>query len=140
MTLDELAATGIVVKPDERSAGTQEEQADAEACSIRGVVGGPENLAIFVESGVITSVGVSSDQGAPRFVTDRGVGLGDSEAAVRRVYGSLKQEADIYGGPRDKKLFHRHDGEHGIKFSIVGGTVNAINVGGGSIEYVEGCS
>lgn len=137
MTLAEFASTGLSLTPLETEGEAPTE--DPEACIIRGVTGAPGNLSVFVEHGVITSVGVSSSQGGPRFTTERGVGLGDSEAAVRRAYGKLEREADIYGGPSDKKLFYRPGRGRGIKFSIVGGKVVAMDAGGNSINYVEGC-
>jgi hypothetical protein len=110
------------------------------ACNIHTLIGAPENLTVFVENGVITSLSVGQDEkgkGA-RFETERGLGLGDTEAAVRRAYPRLRQEPDIYSEPPDKKLFFK-EGSHGIKFSIVGGRVVEMSFGGSSINYVEGC-
>jgi hypothetical protein len=110
------------------------------ACNMYTLRGAPANLSIFVEEGVVTSIGVGQEEGrGARFVTDKGVGLGDPEAAVRRAYPKLEQEPDIYSEPPDKKLFFRGPKGRGIKFSIVGGRVTGIDVGGRSINYVEGC-
>lgn len=106
------------------------------ACNIYELVGAPDNLSVFVEHGIITSLGVGEGQ---RFETDRGVGVGDPEAAVRRAYPQLKEEPDIYSEPPDKKLFFRSSNGNGIKFSINSGRVSAISAGGASIAYVEGC-
>lgn len=104
------------------------------------VVGGPENLRMLVEHGVVTTVEAYLDSEMPVFRTDRGVKLGDAEATVRAVYPSLKQLPDIYSAPPDKKLFYYEPGgERGIRFDINDGRVSGIAVGTTSIEYVEGC-
>jgi len=104
------------------------------------VVGGPKNVSMLVEHGVITTVEAYQMDGQPTFRTDRGVELGDPEHAVRRAYGELKQLPNIYSEPPDKMLFHYEPGgERGIKFAIVNGKVASISVGTTSIEYVEGC-
>jgi len=110
------------------------------SCLAFEVVGGPKNLRMLVESGVITTVEAYADPSQPVFRTDRGVELGDPEAAVRKAYKALKQLPDIYSEPPDKMLFHYEPGgDRGIKFSINGGKVSGITVGTTSIEYVEGC-
>lgn len=110
------------------------------ACLAYEVVGGPGNLRMLVEGGVVTTVEAYLELKRPRFRTDRGIGLGDAESAVRKAYKGLKQLPDIYSEPPDKKLFHYEPGgERGIKFSINGGKVTGISVGTRSIEYVEGC-
>jgi len=110
------------------------------SCLSYKVVGGPENLRMLVEQGVVTTVEAFFDPKMPVFQTDRGVKLGDSEKAVRSVYASLKQLPDIYSAPPDKKLFYYEPGgERGIKFDINDGRVSGISVGTASIEYVEGC-
>ena len=104
------------------------------------VVGGPKNLRMLVENGVITTIEAYHDAKEPVFRTDQGVKLGDPESAVRDKYKSLKQLPDIYSEPPDKKLFYYEPGgERGIKFHINGVKVSGISVGTQSIEYVEGC-
>ncbi len=109
-------------------------------CLAYEVIGGPKNLQMLVESGVVTTVEAYLDPAGSVFRTDRGVKLGDPESDVRKAYKGLKQLPDIYSEPPDKKLFHYEPGgERGIKFSINGGKVTGISVGSRSIEYVEGC-
>ena len=111
------------------------------ACNIHGLVGAPKNISAFVENGVITSlsVGEEEDGSGVRFETERGIRLGDTEAALRKAYPRLREEPDIYSEPPDKKLFLKGAKGNGIKFSIVGGRVVAMAFGGPSINYVEGC-
>lgn len=129
------AASGMKIRDD----GHYTDVGDG-SCLAFEVIGGPKNLQMLVESGVVTTVEAAFDRAAPVFTTDRGVRLGDPEAAVRKAYKGLKQLPDIYSEPPDKKLFHYEPGgERGIKFSINGGKVTGISVGSRSIEYVEGC-
>ena len=128
-------ASGMNIRDD----GHYTEAGDGTCLSYE-VIGGPKNLHMLVESGVVTTVETYFDPAAPVFMTDRGVKLGDLESAVRKHYKDLKQLPDIYSEPPDKKLFHYEPGgERGIKFSISGGKVTGISVGSRSIEYVEGC-
>jgi len=111
------------------------------ACNIHGLVGAPKNISVFIENGIITSLSVGQDEDGKgvRFETERGIGLGDTEAAVRKAYPRLREEPDIYSEPPDKKLFLKGERGNGIKFSIVGGRVVHMAFGGPSINYVEGC-
>jgi hypothetical protein len=128
-------ASGIKIRDD----GHYTDAGDG-TCFAYEVIGGPRNLQMLVESGVVTTVEAYFDPAGPVFMTDRGVKLGDPESAVRKAYRDLKQLPDIYSEPPDKKLFHYEPGgERGIKFSISGGKVTGISVGSRSIEYVEGC-
>ncbi|MFM2278927.1 MAG: hypothetical protein RLZZ444_1158 [Pseudomonadota bacterium] len=129
------AASGLKIRDD----GHYTEAGDG-TCLAYEVIGGPKNLQMLVESGVVTTVEAYLVPSAPIFMTDRGVKLGDPETAVRKAYAGLKQLPDIYSEPPDKKLFYYEaGGERGIKFSINGGKVTGISVGSRSIEYVEGC-
>lgn len=129
------AGSGMKIRDD----GHYTEAGDG-SCLAFEVIGGPKNLQMLVESGEVTTVEAYLDPKAPIFMTDRGVKLGDPEAAVRKAYKGFKQLPDIYSEPPDKKLFHYEPGgERGIKFSINGGKVTGISVGTRSIEYVEGC-
>lgn len=143
MTVDAaMRASGLSLqKPGHYDEAFADEPGTLEACNIYGLVGAPSNVSVFVEKGLVTSIGtdLSKEPQAATFITDRGVKLGDPESAVRRAYKKLKTEPDIYSEPPDKKLFARGDDGNGIKFSIVGGKVDGIHVGGSSIQYVEGC-
>ena len=137
---------GVMTGPAEASSGLRiiddghyTDAGDGTCLSYK-VVGGPENLRMLVEHGVVTTVEAYLDSEMPVFRTDRGVKLGDAEATVRAVYPSLKQLPDIYSAPPDKKLFYYEPGgERGIRFDINDGRVSGIAVGTTSIEYVEGC-
>jgi DnaJ domain len=110
------------------------------SCLSYEVVGGPKNLNMLVEGGVVTTIEAYLVAKQPVFRTNRGVKLGDPESSVRNAYKGLKQLPDIYSEPPDKKLFYYEPGgERGIKFHINGGKVSGISVGTRSIEYVEGC-
>ena len=116
------AASGMKIRDD----GHYTEFGDG-SCLAFEVVGGPKNLQMLVENGEVTTVEAYLDADAPTFMTDRGVRLGDPEAAVRKAYQQLKQLPDIYSEPPDKKLFYYEPGgERGIKFSINGGKVTGI--------------
>lgn len=133
------AASGLTLTTTGHYDGVAEPAEDGTvACNVYDLVGGPQAVSVFVEHGKVTSVGIGGPGGAG-FKTDRGVGIGDSEAALRRAYPKLEQKPDIYSEPPDKTLFFRDSGGMGLKFSIVGGKVAAIAAGGRSIEYVEGC-
>lgn len=128
-------ASGMRLRDD----GHYTDIGDGSCLSYR-VVGGPENLRMLVENGVVTTIEAYLDPKQPVFRTDRGVRLGDPEAAVRAAYKDLKQLPDIYSEPPDKKLLHyERGGVRGLKFDINGGKVSGISVGTRSIEYVEGC-
>jgi hypothetical protein len=142
MTVEEAeAASGLtLIRPGQYEEVFADEPDRLFSCNIHGLAGAPGNLSVFVEKGVVTSLGAyRTEPGSVRFETNRGVGLGDTEEAVRRAYPDLAQEPDIYSQPPDKKLFHKRDDGTGIKFSIAGGRVVRIDAGGGSINYVEGC-
>jgi hypothetical protein len=134
-------ASGFALKrPGQYDESFADDPERLESCNIHGLEGAPENLFVFVENGIVTSLGAGQAEGSgSRFETDKGVGLGDPEAVVRRAYPRLEEEPDIYSEPPDKKLFVRAGNGHGIKFSINGGRVIGIDVGSSSIEYVEGC-
>lgn len=128
-------ASGLKIRDD----GHYTDAGDG-TCLAYEVVGGPKNLQMLVENGVVTTVEAYLEPTGAVFRTDRGVKLGDPEFAVRKAYNHLKQLPDIYSEPPDKKLFYYEPGgERGIKFSINGGKVTGISVGSRSIEYVEGC-
>jgi hypothetical protein len=137
-----LRASGLrLIKPGHYDEFFADEPERLTSCNIYRLAGAPSNISVLVEDGIITSIGVelSAEPGGAMFRTDKGVALGASEAAVRRAYKIRKEEPNIYSEPPDKELFAQSAGGNGIKFSIVDGKVLAINVGGRSIEYVEGC-
>jgi hypothetical protein len=137
-----LRVTGLrLIKPGHYDEFFADEPERLKSCNIYRLAGAPSNISVFVEDGIITSIGaeLSTEPGGATFRTDEGVALGDPEAAVRRAYQIRKEEPNIYSEPPDKELFVQGSSGNGIKFSIVEGKVVAINVGGRSISYVEGC-
>jgi len=133
-----MAASGLQLEyPGRYDEAFADEPARLESCNIHEIRGVGEAVSVFVEDGIVTSLGFGG-KGSGSFQTDRGIRIGDSEAKVRKAYKKLREEPDIYSEPPDKKLFHEVGGR-GLKFSIVGGKVEAINAGGSSIQYVEGC-
>jgi hypothetical protein len=136
------AASGLKLRfPGHYDDAFSDEPGRLQTCNIHGLVGAPDNVSVFVQEGIVTSMSTWLDENdrGEGFETDRGIGLGDTEEAVRRAYPSLEEEPDIYSEPPDKKLFFRRSDGKGIKFSIVGGKVRGITAGGSSINYVEGC-
>ncbi len=133
------AASGFVFETAGHYDGVVDPDEDGTiACNVHGLTNGPGDIGVFVENGIVTSIVVSGN-GNANFRTDRGIGIGDSEAALRAAYPSLEEKPDIYSEPPDKKLFFRDRNGMGIKFSINSGVVSSIAAGGQSIEYVEGC-
>lgn len=143
MTLEAaLRASGLrLITPGHYDEFFADEPERLESCNIYRLAGAPPNITLFVEDGIVTSIGaeLSAGPGGAMFRTDKGVGLGDPEGTVRRAYDIHKEEPNIYSEPPDKELFVRSSSGNGLKFSIIGGKVAAINVGGRSIAYVEGC-
>ena len=81
VTMDSAqAASGLKIRDD----GHYTEAGDG-TCPAYEVIGGPQNLQMLVESGLVTTVEAYLDPPAPTFMTDRGVKLGDPEAAVRKA-------------------------------------------------------
>ncbi|WP_300116820.1 hypothetical protein [Sphingobium sp.] len=74
------AASGLKIRDD----GHYTEAGDG-TCPAYEVIGGPQNLQMLVESGLVTTVEAYLDPPAPTFMTDRGVKLGDPEATVRKA-------------------------------------------------------
>jgi len=100
------------------------------------VVGGPSEISILVEDGIVTSITASGGN----FRTDQGVKIGDRESDVRAHYRTLEQEPDPYGADGDKQLiFEEREGKSGVKFIVNSGAVTSITVGGSSLRYIEQC-
>jgi hypothetical protein len=112
--------------------------ADAAACHFLSVGAQPPVLLYMVEGGKVTRVTVR--QGSPAR-TDKGVGVGDTEAQVRAAYPSLETEPHKYveGG---KDLFAwTEKGRRGVRFELdAKGVVTQLHAGDQTIAYVEGCS
>ena len=100
-------------------------------------VDGLAGLYLLFENGRLGRVSVTA--GAP-WRTAAGIGIGDSEAAVRKAYGRLQRKDNAYEDPPAAYLtVHTRHGR-GIKF----GTdkhrkVTEMEAGGPAIAYIEGC-
>lgn len=100
------------------------------------VVGGPSEISMLVEDGIVTSITAWGKD----FRTDRGVKIGDRESVVRSHYKSLEEEPDSYGAQGDKQLiYEERKDKSGVKFIVNSGFVSSITVGGSSLRYIEGC-
>jgi hypothetical protein len=110
----------------------------------------PENLWVMLEAGRLTRLSIAD---MSILKTDKGLGLGDTAAAVKAAYGAAAtasphkyQDAPAEyitvweGGPRDD-AYMEDEAARGIVYEIDGtGKVGAIHAGGPSIQYVEGCA
>jgi hypothetical protein len=111
----------------------------------------PEGLLAMIELGRLTRI--SLGDGA-KVKTDRGLGVGDTAAAVRSAYGNaLRTGPHKYesapaeyltvwakDGPKDEKS-EVPARARGIVYEVGGeGIVQAVSAGGPSILYVEGCA
>ncbi len=100
---------------------------------------GREGLWLMFERGRLTRVSVRAPS---RIRTPRGIGIGATEAAVRRAYaGGLKAEPHKYSDPPARYLtYWTVPGARGVRFETgLSRRVEAIHAGSQSIEYVEGC-
>ena len=120
------------------SAGAQE-LADWRACHQAQAKDAP-GLFLMFENGRLTSVWV--DEGS-HVVTTAGLGVGDTEARVKRTYGAaLKIEPNAYEEPPAHYLTVKGGKPgRGVKFTTdKSGKVTSIAGGGASIGYSEGCA
>lgn len=105
----------------------------------------PEGLLVMVENGVLTSVWISRNTAVE---TDRALGVGDTAAAVKGVYGTAAEvESHKYVEAPAEYITvwstpdHQSPAARGIKYEIgMDGRVQSIAGGGPSIQYVEGCA
>ncbi|HLZ76219.1 hypothetical protein [Phenylobacterium sp.] len=99
-----------------------------------------EGLYVMAERGIVTRITIEAPS---RLVTDRGLGIGASEAEVRRAYGPrLKVETTPYEEePAHEMIWWTAHGKRGVRYdSNIAGAVEAIYVGSRSITLIEGCS
>jgi len=145
MTLAEVtAAAGPDSDPD--SVGG----AEPEYCDQFRPANAPEGILVMIEQGKLTRI--SLVEMSP-LKTDKGLGIGDTAAAVKTAYGAAAsvgphkyQDAPAEyitvwdGGPRTES-YVQDEAARGLVYEIDGtGKVGAIHAGGPSIQLVEGCA
>jgi len=99
-----------------------------------------EGLFVMAQRGVITRISIEAPS---RLLTDRRIGLGSTEAEVRRAYGKvLKIDTTPYEEePAHQLVFWAVPGKRGVRYDTnIAGSVEAIYVGADAIELIEGCS
>lgn len=145
MTLAEVAAAA---GPDSNPGSVG--GADPESCDQFRPANAPEGVLVMMQQGRLTRISLVEMSDID---TDRGLGIGDSAAAVKAAYGAAAivaphkyQDAPAGyitvwdGGPRTEP-YVQDQAARGLVYEIDGtGNVGAIHAGGPSIEYVEGCS
>ena len=100
----------------------------------------PANLVYMVEGGRVTRVTAHLDSAVK---TDRGVGVGDLEAAVQAAYpeGLEVTPHKYIGEPAHYLTIWTVPGQRGVRFETdAQGIVREVHAGDRTIEYVEGCS
>ncbi|HEY9217828.1 MAG TPA: hypothetical protein VIO94_07265 [Phenylobacterium sp.] len=111
----------------------------ADGCWHLKAASGHEGVTFMIQDGRVTRASLYGEPSAVKTVS--GAGLGDTEAAVRALYGDkLKSEPHAYGDAGDRYLTYWARPHRGVRFEIVGGKVAAIHAGEDSIGYIEGCS
>ena len=102
---------------------------------------GHQGVQFMVQQGRISRASLWGDPSPIRTV--RGVGIGDPEAKVRRLYGPhLRSEPHAYDGPSAHYLtYWTRNGSRGVRFETDDhGRVQTIHAGDRSIQLIEGCS
>ena len=139
------AHVGMSVQAAERALSTRLVAADdsspADGCWHLKPAQGHDGVQFMIRDGVIARASLWGEPSAIRTV--RGVGLGDDEAKVRRLYGpALKVEPHAYDGPAAHYLsYWTRKATRGVRFETDNqGKVAAIHAGDESIELAEGCS
>lgn len=111
----------------------------------------PAGMLVMIEDRRLTSISLIDDAAVR---TDRGLGIGDTAAAVTAVYGTaVQRERHKYQDPPAAYLTVWTRGgpgvsdgvsdpaARGIRYEVgANGRVESIHAGGPSIQYVEGCA
>jgi hypothetical protein len=101
---------------------------------------GQEGLSVMAERGIITRITIAAPS---QLLTDRRLGIGSTEAEVKRAYGkALKIETTPYEEePAHEMVFWSVSGKRGIRYDTnIAGSVEAIYVGDSAIRLIEGCA
>jgi hypothetical protein len=109
-------------------------------CHLLWVGRAPANIVYMVEGGRVTRVTAHLDS---QVKTDRGVGVGNTEAEVRAAYpeGLEVTPHKYIGEPAHYLTLWTLPGKRGIRFETdAQGLVREVHAGDRTIEYVEGCS
>lgn len=94
----------------------------------------------MIEDGKVSRI--TLDEGS-RIKTDKGLGVGSTEAEVKAAYGeAVEVSPHKYNPPPASYLTIWTDpGRRGVRYVTDGaGNVTAVHAGSASIQYVEGCS
>ncbi|WNO53828.1 hypothetical protein [Stakelama saccharophila] len=123
---------------------------DPETCEQYRPERAPDGMMVMLEAGRLTRITLDSDSDIE---TARGIGVGDTAAAVRAAYGtaltaSPHKYVEQPGEYLTLWINGAGDGAYvespyarGIRFEIgKDGKVQSIHAGGPSIQYVEGCA
>jgi hypothetical protein len=111
----------------------------------------PAGVLVMIENNLLTRITATGDSALR---SNRGFGIGDSAAAIKAAYGAeafvsphAYQGAPAEyitvwdGAPAGAETYVQDESARGVRYEIGGdGMVNAIHIGGPSIQYVEGCS
>lgn len=101
-------------------------------------------LAALVEDGRIRRVTLYTGRSGPSPIrTERGIGVGSTEAEVRAAYSPLGQEPHKYSAAPAKNLFWGEEGvPQALRFEIgENGKVSELHAGESPwLQYVESCS
>ncbi len=145
MTLAEVtAAAGPDSNPDDVGGP------EPEYCDQFRPANAPEGLLVMIEQGKLTRISLIE---LSPLKTDKGLGIGDTAAAVKAAYGAAAQTGPhkyqdppaeyitIWdSGPRAEP-YVQDEAARGLVYEIDGtGKVGAIHAGGPSIQLVEGCA
>jgi hypothetical protein len=145
MTLDEVTqALGPDANPN--AVGGP----DPESCNEFRPQRAPEGLLVMIEQGKLTRI---SAVRASTLKTDKGFGIGDKASAIKAAYGAEAKATPhkyqaapaeyitVWSGDKRTEPYVQDAAARGINYSVgESGKVEAIHVGGPSIQYVEGCA
>jgi hypothetical protein len=144
MTLGEVVAVAGPDSDPEAVGGPE-----PEACDIFHPAKAPEGLRVMIEDGRLARISISDPT---EVKTDRGLGPGDTPAAVKAAYGeemisspheyeeAPAQYLTVWAAGAGREPYVRSSEARGIRYEVdQEGRVDVVHAGGPSIQYVEGC-